>query len=38
MQIAALGYVGIRSADLDQWATYGTRFLGMAGKSSCTSE
>jgi hypothetical protein len=29
MQIAALGYVGIRSADLDQWATYGTRFLGM---------
>ena len=29
MQIAALGYVGIRAADLDQWATYGTRFLGM---------
>jgi 2,3-dihydroxybiphenyl 1,2-dioxygenase len=29
MQIDALGYVGIRSADLDQWATYGTRFLGM---------
>jgi hypothetical protein len=28
MQIAALGYVGIR-ADIDQWATYGTRFLGM---------
>ncbi len=29
MQIAALGYVGIRTADIDQWATYGTRFLGM---------
>jgi len=29
MQIDALGYVGIRTADIDQWATYGTRFLGM---------
>ena len=29
MQLAALGYVGIRTADLDQWATYATRFLGM---------
>jgi 2,3-dihydroxybiphenyl 1,2-dioxygenase len=29
MQLQALGYVGIRTADLDQWATYGTRFLGM---------
>ena len=29
MQLQALGYVGIRAADLDQWATYGTRFLGM---------
>jgi 2,3-dihydroxybiphenyl 1,2-dioxygenase len=29
MQLAALGYVGIRTADLDHWATYATRFLGM---------
>jgi 2,3-dihydroxybiphenyl 1,2-dioxygenase len=29
MQLQALGYVGIRSNDLDEWATYGTRFLGM---------
>ena len=29
MQIDALGYVGIHTADLEQWATYGTRFLGM---------
>jgi 2,3-dihydroxybiphenyl 1,2-dioxygenase len=29
MQIDALGYVGIQTADLDQWATYATRFLGM---------
>ncbi len=29
MQIDALGYVGIRTADLEQWASYGTRFLGM---------
>ena len=29
MQLQALGYVGIRTNDLDQWATYGTRFLGM---------
>ena len=29
MQIGALGYVGIGTADMDQWATYGTRFLGM---------
>src|SRR5581483_6058097 len=29
MAIDALGYVGIRTADIDQWATYGTRFLGM---------
>jgi hypothetical protein len=35
MQIDALGYVGIQTADLEQWATYGTRFLGMqlVGKS-----
>jgi 2,3-dihydroxybiphenyl 1,2-dioxygenase len=29
MQLAALGYVGIGTADLDQWAIYATRFLGM---------
>jgi 2,3-dihydroxybiphenyl 1,2-dioxygenase len=29
MCLEALGYVGIRAADLDEWATYGTRFLGM---------
>jgi 2,3-dihydroxybiphenyl 1,2-dioxygenase len=29
MQIDALGYIGIQTADLDQWATYATRFLGM---------
>jgi 2,3-dihydroxybiphenyl 1,2-dioxygenase len=35
MQIDALGYVGIQTTDLDQWATYATRFLGMqlVGKS-----
>ena len=38
MQIDALGYVGIQTADLDQWATYGTRFLGiqLVGKSHGT--
>jgi len=29
MTLQALGYVGIRSADLDGWAGYATRFLGM---------
>ena len=29
MQLEALGYVGIGTRDLDQWATYATRFLGM---------
>ena len=29
MQLQALGYVGIRANDLEEWATYGTRFLGM---------
>ncbi len=29
MQLQALGYVGIRAADLDEWAAYATRFLGM---------
>ena len=38
MQIDALGYVGIQTADLEQWATYGTRFLGiqLVGKSHGT--
>jgi 2,3-dihydroxybiphenyl 1,2-dioxygenase len=35
MQIDALGYVGIQTADLDQWATYGTRFLGMQLVGKC---
>jgi len=29
MQLQALGYVGIRAKELDEWATYATRFLGM---------
>ena len=29
MQLRSLGYVGIRTGDVDQWATYATRFLGM---------
>src|SRR3984885_1465082 len=29
MNLNALGYVGIRSKNLDDWADYGTRFLGM---------
>ncbi|MDR3421493.1 MAG: VOC family protein [Xanthobacteraceae bacterium] len=29
MQLQALGYFGVRSRDLEEWATYGTRFLGM---------
>src|SRR6202795_5072442 len=29
MNLNALGYVGIRTKNLDDWATYGTRFLGM---------
>ena len=29
MQLQSLGYVGVRSSDVDQWATYATRFLGM---------
>ena len=29
MNLNALGYVGIRTANLDDWTTYGTRFLGM---------
>ena len=29
MQIEALGYVGVRSDRLEDWATYASRFLGM---------
>src|SRR4051794_11451323 len=29
MTLQALGYVGIRSKDLENWAGYATRFLGM---------
>jgi 2,3-dihydroxybiphenyl 1,2-dioxygenase len=29
MNLTALGYVGIRTKKLDDWAVYGTRFLGM---------
>ena len=29
MLLQALGYVGIGTGDVDQWATYATRFLGM---------
>jgi len=29
MRLEALGYVGIRSKNLDDWGTYATRFLGM---------
>jgi 2,3-dihydroxybiphenyl 1,2-dioxygenase len=29
MQLQALGYVGVRTKDLEEWATYATRFLGM---------
>ena len=29
MNLNALGYVGIRTHNLEDWAAYGTRFLGM---------
>src|SRR5262249_27275479 len=29
MNIQSLGYVGIGSRNLEDWATYGSRFLGM---------
>jgi 2,3-dihydroxybiphenyl 1,2-dioxygenase len=29
MEIQALGYVGLRTKNLEDWATYGTQFLGM---------
>jgi len=29
MELQALGYLGVRAGALDDWATYGTRLLGM---------
>jgi 2,3-dihydroxybiphenyl 1,2-dioxygenase len=29
MQLQSLGYVGVRTADIEEWETYATRFLGM---------
>jgi len=29
MQLQALGYIGVRAKCLDDWASFGTRFLGM---------
>ena len=29
MNLNSLGYFGIRTKNLDDWAAYGTRFLGM---------
>jgi 2,3-dihydroxybiphenyl 1,2-dioxygenase len=29
MEIKALGYVGLRTTKLDDWATYGSQYLGM---------
>ena len=29
MNLNALGYVGIRTRNLEDWASYGTRFRGM---------
>jgi 2,3-dihydroxybiphenyl 1,2-dioxygenase len=29
MDLQALGYVGFRARNIDDWATYGTRFLGL---------
>jgi 2,3-dihydroxybiphenyl 1,2-dioxygenase len=29
MQLQSLGYVGVRTKDLEEWAAYATRFLGM---------
>ena len=29
MAIQSLGYVGIRTKSLEDWATYGSQFLGM---------
>ncbi len=29
MKLQSLGYVGVRTKDIDEWTTYATRFLGM---------
>jgi 2,3-dihydroxybiphenyl 1,2-dioxygenase len=29
MELQSLGYIGIRAKDVDEWADYGARFLGM---------
>ncbi len=29
MQLQSFGYVGIRTGDIDEWATFATRFLGL---------
>jgi hypothetical protein len=29
MSVQALGYLGIRARELDDWASYGTRLLGL---------
>ena len=29
MKLQSLGYVGVRTKDIDEWMTYATRFLGM---------
>ena len=29
MEIKALGYVGLRTTKLDDWAAYGSQYLGM---------
>src|ERR1700691_2299335 len=31
MQLQSLGYVGVRTNHLEEWAAYATRFLGMHG-------
>src|SRR5499427_7464856 len=35
MNLNALGYVGIRTRNLEDWAAYGTRFLGMQLVEKC---
>ena len=29
MDVRGLGYVGVRAKDVDEWASFGTRLLGM---------
>ena len=29
MELQSLGYIGIRASDVDEWADYGSKFLGM---------